>query len=288
MHYAIITYHNDKRFNIGDYIQSLAACQFLPHVDAVLNRETLNKYTGPELKLIMNGWFMHNPKNWPPSPNITPLFISFHLTKRAANTVLDSERISYLQQYEVGARDYHTLELLSAKGIRSYFSGCLTLTLGNSYKHQPGTDIYFVDVLHKPQFFGRRSRIIKGVFGKEMVKSAKHITHRYLVRDYPTEGARLQLADDLLNLYQNARLVVTSRLHCALPCLAMGTPVIYVDVGVSKERVRFKGLSEVLNIIKIEKGKAKADFDLTNVRNKTLHLEYVRSMENRCRDFILS
>lgn len=33
---------------------------------------------------------------------------------------------------------------------------------------------------------------------------------------------------DLLTLYQNARCVVTKRLHCALPCLALETPVFMI------------------------------------------------------------
>lgn len=35
-------------------------------------------------------------------------------------------------------------------------------------------------------------------------------------------------AEALLELYASAELVVTSRLHCALPCLALGTPVVLI------------------------------------------------------------
>lgn len=35
-------------------------------------------------------------------------------------------------------------------------------------------------------------------------------------------------AEALLELYAGAELVVTSRLHCALPCLALGTPVVLI------------------------------------------------------------
>ncbi|WP_264821067.1 polysaccharide pyruvyl transferase family protein [Acinetobacter schindleri] len=33
----------------------------------------------------------------------------------------------------------------------------------------------------------------------------------------------------MLEKYSTAKLVITSRIHCALPCLAMGTPVIYIN-----------------------------------------------------------
>ena len=286
MHYGLMTYAYKRHFNIGDYIQSLAARQFLPRVDRYIDREELSEYCGPKTKLIMNGWFMHNPTSWPPSSDIVPLFISFHLEKRAAAVVLNQKGVSYLKKYEVGARDYSTLNLLKAKGINTFFSGCLTLTLGNSFQNKEGTDIYFVDVLHKPYFLGRRKRILRKLFGDKINVLAKCITHSYPARHYRTEDSRFQLADSLLKLYQNARLVVTSRLHCALPCLAMGTPVIFIDGFGSSDRCRFEGLDRMLNTIKLSGGKVSTNFDLTCVRNKNQHLEYIELLNRRCKEFV--
>ena len=58
--------------NLGDFIQSLAAKQFLPHVDEYINREELSEYNGKPVKMIMNGWYMMRPENWPPSEVIDP------------------------------------------------------------------------------------------------------------------------------------------------------------------------------------------------------------------------
>ena len=285
MQYGLMTYDYKKHFNVGDYIQSLAARQFLPEVHRYLNREHLNEYSGPKTKLIMNGWFMHNPESWPPSPDILPLFVSFHLTKRAAAIVLNRTNVSFLKKYEVGARDPSTLNFLKDKGINAYFSGCLTLTLGNIFHHQPSTDIYFVDVLHKPQFFGRRKRLIRKLFDADTVKSARRIQHNYPKHLFKTEESRFQLANDLLSSYQNAKLVVTSRLHCALPCLAMGTPVVFVNGYVSKEQIRLEGLEEFLNVITIYRGKVTANFDMKSIHNKKNHLEYADKLERRCKEF---
>lgn len=281
-----MTYAYKRHFNIGDYIQSLAARQFLPRVDRYINREKLSEYSGPKTKLIMNGWFMHHPTNWPPSSDIVPLFISFHLEKKVAAAILNQKGVSYLKKYEVGTRDYSTLNLLKAKGINAFLSRCLTLTLGNSYQNKAGTDIYFVDVLYKPNFLGRRKRILRKLFGYEITRPARFITHSYSSRHYRTEDSRFQLADDLLKLYQNARLVVTSRLHCALPCLVMGTPVIFVDGGSSSDRGRFEGMDRILNTIKLSGGKVSTNFDLTCVRNKSQHLEYVEFLNRRCKEFV--
>ena len=286
MQYGLMTYAYKMHFNAGDYIQSLAAQQFLPKVHRYFNREHLNEYSGPKTKLIMNGWFMHNPKSWPPSPDILPLFVSFHLSRRAAAIVLNQTNVSFLKKYEVGARDFSTLNLLKTKGINAFFSGCLTLTLGNIFHHQPGTEIYFVDVLHKPHFLGRRKRILRKLFGDEITRSAKGIQHTYPSQMYRTEESRFQLANHLLSIYQKAKLVVTSRLHCALPCLAMGTPVVLVNGYISKEQVRFEGLEKLLNTITICRGKVTTNFDLMRVRNKNQHLEYTELLKQRCEEFV--
>ena len=66
--------------NIGDYIQTKAVIDILNKQNIkILEREELNNYNGDPIKTIINGWFMEKPNNWPPSENITPLFISFHI-----------------------------------------------------------------------------------------------------------------------------------------------------------------------------------------------------------------
>src|SRR5690606_10070852 len=52
------------------------------------------------------------------------------------------------------------------------------------------------------------------------------LTHETALSD-PRE--RAEEAQKLLDVYSQASLVITSRIHCALPCVALGTPVIFVD-----------------------------------------------------------
>ena len=72
--------------NIGDDIQTLAGINFLKKNGindyVYVNREELNKYNGEPIKLIMNGWYMHNIKNFPPSDKIFPIFISVHISNK--------------------------------------------------------------------------------------------------------------------------------------------------------------------------------------------------------------
>lgn len=318
MNYSLLTYDFKDHFNLGDYIQSLAAKQFLPHVDCYTNRERLDDYAGPEAKVIMNGWFMRHTEHWPPSSKIIPLFTSFHLNSKRAEKMLDENGIDYLKRHEpIGCRDNTTLALLKAKGIDAYLSSCLTLTLGGSYHHCLGEGIYFVDVLFKyPTWksvfksfnsfqksvgngnlllLGKRKKLLRKIFGDTIIQQAKEITHHYSSEAFPTEESRFELADNILKQYEKAKLVVTSRIHCALPCLAMGTPVVFVEGGFENpsSQCRLDGISDLFNRIKIfPQGNYAADFDLNKLRklgeieNKACHLKYVENLNRCCKNFI--
>ena len=70
-----------NRINIGDYIQSLAALQFIEKPVKYLNRERLDEYNEEHVKLIMNGWFLHECNHWPPSNKILPIFMDVKTSK---------------------------------------------------------------------------------------------------------------------------------------------------------------------------------------------------------------
>ena len=137
----------EKQVNIGDYIQALAAAQFLPAKDGFIQREKLKDYDGARCRMIMNGWYMHHPEQWPPSEKIDPLFVAFHINVSAKDAMLSEESISYLKKHEpIGCRDFYTRDMLREKGVDAYFSACLTLTLGMTYKAEEREDkCYFVD-----------------------------------------------------------------------------------------------------------------------------------------------
>ena len=87
--FAVLSYPNSN--NLGDFIQSIAAKYELNAKKIYeLDRDQLYIYNGPRVFLIMNGWFMEEPMNWPPSEKITPLFLSFHLNPTAKKKYLVS------------------------------------------------------------------------------------------------------------------------------------------------------------------------------------------------------
>ena len=204
--------------NVGDPIQTLAVTQHLPRVDQYIPRDALNEYTGPETILVMNGWFSREPSNWPPAPQIHPIFVGFHMTETTAAAY--KRHAAYFKAHEpIGCRDQRTADLLSAWGVRTWVSYCPTLTFPRRQRAPADGQVILVDC----DRFGVPSRIRNGCV---------RITHSMM--DCPTE-TRLAYAQAFLDYYrENARLIVTSRLHCALPALAIGIPTIFI--GPQEER----------------------------------------------------
>lgn len=279
--------------NIGDYIQALAAKQFFDHIDLTLDRDyELASYNGDPVRMIMNGWYMDHPENFPPSEKIKPLFVSFHINSYGLPDILRDECVKYFKEHQpIGCRDYNTVELLKEKGIEAYFTGCLTLTLGRKYKFNgerkgvyivepvfstkglskrpllllkaikslilnyksiktiahKKNDISFRSLLHNSIFFNEYSK----VFEKDILINAEYINQYNKDIAKMSYLERLSYADSLIKKYARAKLVITSRIHCGLPCLGLETPVIYTVNAQAEEMstMRFGGLIELFNTI---------------------------------------
>lgn len=262
MKYGLL--HYSLSYNVGDQVQSLAAKQFLPRVDYYIDRDNLHNAAkiGEEVKVIMNGWWMSQSNNWPPPENIIPLFISFHITtkNKSVENLTSRNSIAYLKKHEpIGCRDYFTRDLLRSKGVDAYFSGCLTLTLGETYKRpsQPSNDVFLVDVLYRLRSYGmfrrfnplnklREMKTIQGIVPPELFEGAK-----YIIQDQKSlnENQKFAMADELLKGYAQAKLVITSRIHCALPSVGIGTPVVFIEGGLkeSYDANRLNGISDYFN-----------------------------------------
>lgn len=321
MKYGLLVYWNKVR-NIGEYIQSLAPLPFLPQVDQFINKETLSEFSDEEHKLILNGWFMHYPQNWPPSNKINPLFISLHISPKTKDLMLNDKAVEYYKLHEpIGCRDHDTLELLKAKGVDAYFSGCMTLTLDkNLYIDENYRDeIIFSDVLYNMARYNpnitpitlirsvlrtpkvilqawKKKQIINKLFPEDIRRKAKYIIQERSFKKY-THEERFDVATDFLKQLANAKLVVTSRLHTALPCLAFGTPVIFIDgnLGSKFHSSRLSSYTDtMLNTINLEEIQQKSSKELQEMINRyaqgnpDTYLKYRNDLTKRVQDFILT
>lgn len=286
MKYGLIVF--SKTDNLGDDIQSYATMKHLPQVDYIIERENMSAFVSNDrnrVAVIMSGWFLYSHLNWPPSPYIYPLNISMHFdtyyskcfgNSLEKNMVLEGYGAEWLNLYgPVGARDYFTLNLLSGFGIKSYFSGCITTTLKK-----------FPDVI-------KHNQIVAVDVSNQIIEYIKHHSNKKVIEkthkiklELLSLEERFQLVEEYLRLYQGASLVVTSRLHAALPCLALGTPVLFV-----KDTKFFNRIGTYMPYLYSEfedtilRPSFQYDFDAPP-NNPSYHLDVQQSLNKICNDFI--
>jgi hypothetical protein len=190
----------------------LAAAALLPRSDFRIDRDRIRDWQSVDpVAVIMNGWFSAEGATWPPSRAVLPIFVSFHVADRFKPTL--RQHVDYLKTYEpIGVRDEATGAFLQSLGIRTELTFCLTLTLPQREASPKNGKVYLVDAPTIAVPRSLRTGAIKTSHVIAPVGSA----------------ARLQYARSLLETYRDsASLVITTRLHAALPCLAMGIPVVF-------------------------------------------------------------
>ncbi|MCD7723528.1 MAG: polysaccharide pyruvyl transferase family protein [Clostridiales bacterium] len=279
--YGVLKYSSQ---NIGDEIQSIAAMRFLPKIDYYCHRERLDAFHPGEsraeskVKLIMNAWWMWQPRHFPPSEYIDPLLISMHLRHGELESFARPEVLEYLRMHgPVGCRDMSTQRFLAEHDVPAYFSGCLTLTLqGNpEFRRKKGNDWVLCVDLPENMVREIKKRTERPVFSVSRMLSAA----------FTSDSGRMELAKIMLALYHNAHCVVTPRLHVALPCTAFGTPVCVIKTG--SRNGRFDGMTDFFN----EFGKKEFienpkiyNFD-NPPENPCRHLEMRENLIARCKEF---
>lgn len=329
--------------NIGDYIQSLAAAQYLPRIDEYFDK-TAEDFGTNTIKMIMNAWYIWNPDRFPVSKRIIPLPISMHISPFCAEKLLLNKNVFqwFKKNEPIGCRDTDTADFLLSKGIKSYFSGCLTLTLGKKYKFDgERSGLIFVDpylphIFKELNFFDwikvlifgichlkswikiagkfnhsycigklrllRKSfysacflKIYSSVYSMNQLLNADFVTHIVRVgkkSNLKTEKQKLDFSENLVKKYAGASFVVTGRIHCALPCLGLETPVI-LTLGNLLEKGselssagRFGGLIDFFNFIRIKKLKISEKPSQFPLKNKENWRCFAKKLENVCLNFV--
>jgi len=308
MHFGVFSYAYST--NLGDEIQTLSAMQYLPRVDTLLERDRLHWYRdSPPVFVIFNGWFTRLP-SWPPPDCISPLFVAFHAAR--PELLIDKRFVGYFKRHEpIGCRSLATLEAFRAIGVDAYFSGCLTLTLQRQPVERTG-EIYAVDVemgLYE-KLVPERIRQMAIPMSHEFPNSASPLLTRVkwnaaylglrgiykwgrgglLLRgagdklNRTRHAYRLSQAQALLRKYSAAKLVITSRLHCALPCLAMGTPVLLLRPDIDADP-RFDGLRDLVRFHSDPNQAIRIDWEHPEP-NPDAYLHFAAALRERCRGVV--
>jgi hypothetical protein len=273
--------------NLGDDVQTIAQMQFIPKGSKtiIVDRENLDKEKR-RCNVIMNGWWMHNDKNFPPHSNVNPLYIAFHIEKKG---LVSPKSIKHYKKYEpIGCRDLHTMKLLKKKGVDAYFSGCLTLTLKNPFTNPKRDKIYIVDahLSSKVTYPWGSNDLLQKLIPEHIRDQAEYIEHEIpeSIDKDDMYARQSYVKEKLLNKYAQARLVITSRLHCALPCVAFNTPAIVLFSGLHTDN-RYGGLKDFVHgYSSIED---KVDFDFENPKPK-LTIEELNELQTKITNDIQS
>ena len=286
MKYGIIMYKDTE--NIGDDVQTYVEEKYLPRVDYIIDRDNISSFVPNEkeyVATIMNAWWMNKKFNWPPSPYIYPKMISMHFTHYDTIYHIEQKHITtgygkkYMKKHEpIGCRDSYTRDLLKENGIKSYFSGCMTLTLDRFEGIKKEDYILLVDV--KEEIYEK----IKTLTNKEI----KRITNNRKREEYSKLdwNTRKGYVEDYLKLIQKASLVITPRLHSALPSLALQTPVLLIDYSLNNDRT-----SDFLKLLyyttEEEFLNGKVNYDINKPKeNKKDYLKIRENLEKECFRFV--
>ncbi len=163
------------------------------------------------------------------STKIIPVFLGLSIM----DTTLSEKEVLYLKQFEpIGCRDEHTLIGLKKYGISSYLNGCLTATFPLIEKKIDNDGkIFLVDC----------DDFCYNNIPKSILDEAEVVTQMVYNVQNPEEYTRM-----LYKKYcDEAKLIITTRLHCAIPCLAAGIPVVLMKEDYS---FRFPWLNKLMKI----------------------------------------
>jgi hypothetical protein len=204
----------------------------VPQKDIVrINLRDLWEYNGDEVILpivsVIAGFTPLDRHELPSS--IEPIFISCSTKVR-----IGADEVAYLKKYEpVGCRDRFTANELKRHGVQAYVNGCISVTLPKRMKPPINGRVFLVDI----------SNELRQCIPHHIVENAIETSHN--VREYNGLD-QLNFTKYRLERYINeARLVVTPKLHCATPCMASGIPVV---LALDEVDTRFTFIDSILPV----------------------------------------
>lgn len=268
MKYGLLDYTSGL-LNTGDFFQLAGSIEAYKRLgipqEAIIRieRNKLDQYDGEYCILPMSGYF--NNYDWTSSKKqkrkilsekIIPVFIGMHAPREGQ--VAEFKEYSHFGPF--GCRDVETMKAFRRAGMDAYVSGCLSICVPK-IENPAGTKTFLLDVPDEAypfipeeilkdavefpstfRSFGKRG----GIKGSERMESFDVCYGEY--REQNREGCLSFLDEMVRQIKSEAKLIVTSRLHVALPFTAMGIPVITLHKSMGDMRdCRFSGLDRLIN-----------------------------------------
>ncbi len=238
--------------NLGDHIQIIAGLrllarlgiepsQYIDRDEEIHSAPGLDQEFGP-VGILLNGWFKTNREEWPPHPKLMPLILGFHIRLFQCPELISEASIEFFRRHQpIGCRDVYTTSLLQARGVEAFTSNCLSLTFPRRIDDPAAqTEVFVVS----------RDERIKDYL-PHSIGPYTFVSHYTGSKDF---SANLVQAQRLLEAYRSrAKLIITTLLHCALPAIAMGIPVVVFNplndkAAHNSDRERFSCLEELVRV----------------------------------------
>lgn len=260
--------------NLGDDLQTLVASHLVPRQTGFIHRESIWRRQLPgRVRVLMNYWFTSGRLLLPPHASVAPVYHGFSMGKPAMLARGWQKNLERSQP--IGCRDTSTVELLRSAGIDAYWSGCITMYLGRWYRRVPRPAeprVYLVDI----------PDAALGIIPDRLRTGAVRLsnyTPPTLRQDPIGRWAAIARINDVL---RGASLVVTKRLHTALPCAGFGIPVVLIVEDKDNDRRRFSGYESFLPIIFHKDGKPLNQIDWDGVATPVYPAEIDTAFARLC------
>ena len=282
-HYGIL---RPKTSNLGDDLQFVVAREFLTSFGietlCELDRDApAFAICHKSHKIFVNGWLSHEPLNfidWNDFYSILP--IGIHLTDFDQLPFFGNISERVLKKFkslnvEIGARDLHTLFLLRNSGIPAYLSLCVSLTIERVIPLVKKNHYYLVDVPKKIELD------LQTKFPSEVLSGTNEIDIQS--NWFEREVAVNRVIENIIN----AKVVITSRMHIALPALALGVPVLLLKTSTNDSRFSgYEALFHEFDQINYTKDEFLNALKLSQKFLRKGHLPYVAEIKRRTHDWI--
>ena len=220
MQFANLRLRGREFCNLGDQLQLIALDQIYDKMGVsksdlfYVDKNELLSYKGENLILPINMPLADIYDISEISPDITPIFLGLSMQK----SYLTVNEVNYLKKYEpIGCRNCKTYSVMNKYGVNSYLGGCVTVTFPSRKSPPPHAKTYIVDASEE---------LVKYI-PASICKDAVFLSHKVRLSTEKPVNEK-QLAWERYELYRDtAGLVISPLLHCVVPCLATGIPVIF-------------------------------------------------------------
>ena len=259
MKFANLCDHGSTSINLGDYLQFIVIDEIYKRMGISdseiyhLRSSEIANYKGEKLLLPLNfitTIFSHdNVIHF--SPDIIPVFLGLSLSNMKEKLDVEKffsikeNREFFLKYSPVGCRDEYTYQIFEKYNIPAYLNGCLTATISRREKEPVHGKIFFADVPENlqqyiPGYLFDNCEFVsqQAQFSTEELLDYKQI-FKYVKERYK-------------KYKEEASFVITSRLHVAVPCTAMGIPVVFAKDYID---ARFSWLEKLLPLYSMDEYK---------------------------------